>query len=80
MLARTERHDVEATQLGDQVQPGKIAENTLCTDFKAFETTTMLIQSSNHLHYSKEGTLGYQQELKNDTTPKLNFYIINYQT
>ena len=24
-LARTERHDVEATQLGDQVQPGKIA-------------------------------------------------------
>ena len=32
-------------------------------DFKAFETTTQLIQSSNYLHYSKEGTLGYQPEL-----------------
>ena len=58
----------------------KQLENTLCMDFKAFKTTTQLIQSPNHLHYSKEGTLGYQQELKNDTTPKLNFYRINYQT
>ena len=58
----------------------KQPENTLCMDFKAFETTTQLIQSPNHLHYSKEGTLGYQQELKNDTTPKLNFCRINYQT
>ena len=45
---------------------GKQPENTLCMDFKAFETTTQLIQSPNHLHYSKEGTLGYQQELQHD--------------
>ena len=59
---------------------GREHENTPCTDFKAFETTTQLIQSLNHIHNSKEDTLGYQQELKNDTTLKLNFYRIKYQT
>ena len=38
----------------------KQPENTMSTDFKALKTTTQLIQSPNHLHYSKEGTLGYQ--------------------
>ena len=35
------------------------SELMLCTDFKAFETSKSLIQSSNHFCYTIEGILGY---------------------
>ena len=53
---------------GDHVHGTNLPNAVSCTNFKASIATKLLMLTLNRLHYAKEGLLGYQFELKHDTT------------
>ena len=52
---------------GDRAPGANQPETSTCTNFKAPVKTKRFNLEPSHLHYSKEGILGYQQELQHDT-------------
>ena len=54
--------------LGGRAHSTRQPEAVSCTNFKATIKTKLLKLKLNRLHYAKEGLLGYQPELKHDTT------------
>ena len=53
---------------GDRGHVANLPETVSCTNFKMSIATKLLRLTLNRLHYAKEGLLGYQSELKHDTT------------